>query len=284
MVELQKDVAQKQRIDSLVKELAARYRDQHGLLSSLTKKDEWTSRPMVLSFVDFQDKGSLIERDGLSLVLTSQLGDLLNQSGRVQVVERVIIDRLLEELNLGSSELADPQTSLRLGKVLAAKIVATGSLLHLSDSSLLNMRLVDTETTAVPKVISSKLAPGSADLENEIHELNRIILQTVVKKYPLHGYIVQVSGDQAMINIGSGQGVVPGTRFDVLEEGKPIKYKGRTLKGLPKKIAVLEVVQVEPDLCSVQVISSDRPLKKDDKISEQYREYSSTGKSNENEG
>jgi hypothetical protein len=232
---------------------------------------------MVLSFVDFQDKGALIERDGLSLVLTSQLGELLNQTGRVQVVERVIIDRLLEELNLGSSELADPQTALRLGKVLAAKIVATGSLLHLPDQSLLNMRLVDTETTAVPKVISSKLAPGSVDLEDEIHGLNKTILETVVKKYPLLGFIVQVDGDQAMINIGANQGVVPGTRFEVIEEGKPIKYKGRLLKGMPRRVGELEVVQVEPDLCMVRVVSSDRALKKDDKIREQFKDYAAAG-------
>ncbi len=102
----------------------------------------------MLSFVDFEEKGGLNERDGMSMVLTSQLGEQLNQSGRVQVVERALMDRLLEELNLGSSELANPETALKIGRILASKIVATGSLLHLADQSLLSLRLIDTETTA----------------------------------------------------------------------------------------------------------------------------------------
>lgn len=223
---------------------------------------------MIISFIDFQDKGGLSERDGLSMVLTTQLGDLLNQSGRVQIVERVVIDRLLEELNLGSSELADPETALKLGKVLAAKLVGTGTLLHLPDSTLLSMRMIDTETTAIPKVLTKKLAPGSADLESEIHTLNRDILKTIIEKYPLHGYIIQSAGDQGTINLGSRQGVVMGTKFDVIEEGKLVEYKGRTLRGLPKAFAKIEVVAVEPDMCSVRVLQKDRPLAQDDKIQE----------------
>ncbi len=267
MIDLQKNIAEKTRIDTLVKELAERFRKQDKPLSS-TEKDTWTSRPMIISFIDFQDKGGLSERDGLSMVLTTQLGSLLNESGRVQVVERVVIDRLLEELNLGSSELADPETALKLGKVLAAKLVSTGSLLHLPDSTLLSMRMIDTETTAIPKVLTKKLAHGSADLDGEIHALNKDILKTIIDKYPLHGYIIESSGEQATINLGSRQGVVTGTKFDVVEEGKPVEYKGRTLRGLPKTFGKIEVVTVEPDMCSVRILQKDRALVQDDKIQE----------------
>jgi tetratricopeptide (TPR) repeat protein/peroxiredoxin len=276
MIDLQKNIAEKTRIDTLVKELAERFRKQDKPLS-LTEKDTWTSRPMIISFIDFQDKGGLSERDGLSMVLTTQLGSLLNDSGRVQVVERVVIDRLLEELNLGSSELADPETALKLGKVLAAKLVSTGSLLHLPDSTLLSMRMIDTETTAIPKVMTKKLAPGSADLDSEIHALNRDILKTIIEKYPLHGYIIQSSGDQATINLGSRQGVVTGTKFDVIEEGKPIEYKGKTLRGLPKTFGKIEVVTVEPDMCSVRILQKDRVLVQDDKIQEYNEAIPSKG-------
>jgi tetratricopeptide (TPR) repeat protein len=127
MLALQKDVEQKKRVDKLVKELADRYRTRKK--SRLKTEDTWTSRPMVLSFVDFQEKG-LPERDGLATVLIYKITDQLNASGRVQVVERVLIERLLEELNLGSSDLADPETALNLGRVLASKLIGTGSLFY----------------------------------------------------------------------------------------------------------------------------------------------------------
>jgi tetratricopeptide (TPR) repeat protein len=277
MVALQKDVAQKKRIDKLVKELADRYRSQKK--SRARTQDTWTSRPMVLSFVDFQERGGLAERDGLSMVLTTQLGDQLNASGRVQVVERVLVERLLEELNLGSSDLADPETALKLGKVLAAKIIGTGSLYCLPDGTLLSMRLIDTETSAIPKVITRQLG-SRASLEKEVNRLNRELLGTIILEYPLQGYVVQSSGDEVVINLGTKQGVVLGTKFEVLEEQEPIKYKGKLLRSSPKPIAQIEVLRVEPDLCYARILNQERPLKKDDKVKEKIEDLVALGGSN----
>lgn len=265
MLAVQKDIAQKKRIDKLVKDLAARYREQKK--SDKTTQDMWTSRPMVMTFVDFQEKGGLAERDGFSTVLTTELSEKLNASGRVKAVERVIVERLLEELNLGSSELADPETALRLGRVLAAKLIGTGSLFFLPDGTLLSMRLIDTETSAIAKVVTRHL-DTQASLDKEIATLNRELLKAVVKKYPLQGFVVQATGNEVMINLGSRQGVVLGTRFEVIEEQAPIKYKGRLLRGTPKAIGAIEVVRVEPDLSYARVLNQDRPFKTDDKIRE----------------
>ncbi len=277
MLVLQKDVEQKKRIDTLVKELAARYRSQEKSL--LKVEDTWTSRPMVMSFVDFQEKGGLSERDGFSSVLTSHLADQLNASGRVQVVERILLDRLLAELNLGSSELADPETALKLGKVLAAKIIGTGSFYYLPDGTLLSLRLIDTETTALPKVVTRQFG-SQVLLGKELHRLNREILKSIIQKYPLQGYVVQVTGDQVIINIGSRHGVVLGTNFEVLEEQKPVEYKGRLLRSSPKPVAQIEVVQIEPDLCYARILKKERPLKTDDKVKEKIEDVVTMGKNN----
>jgi tetratricopeptide (TPR) repeat protein len=269
MIDLQKDVKRKERVDQLVKELAARYRDQKA--GAKKGEDTWTSQPMVLSFVDFQEKGGLAERDGFSTVLITQLADHLNASGRVKVVERVLIERLLEELNLGSSELANPETALHLGRVLAAKLIGTGSLLYLPQGTLFSLRLIDTETSAIPQVTNKQLGPN-VSLEKELFHLNRDILKTVISKYPLRGYLVKVTGDQAILNLGSKQGVVSGTKFDVLEEQEPIKYKGKALQSAPKAVGQVEVVRVEPDLCHVKILNQERPLKADDKIQERIEE------------
>jgi tetratricopeptide (TPR) repeat protein/peroxiredoxin len=269
MVEIQRDAERKKRIDKLVKDLADRYRSQKKI--SLKRRDTWTSRPMILSFVDFQEKGGLAERDGFSTVLTVQLADHLNASGRVQVVERVLIERLLEELNLGSSELADPETALRLGEVLAAKLIGTGSLYYLSSGTLLSLRLIDTETSAIPGMVNRQFS-SHASLEKELFGLNREILKTVISKYPLRGYVVTVSEDRVIINLGSKQGVVLGTKFEVLEEQKPVKYKGKLLQVAPKPVAEIEVVQLEPDLCYGKLLKQERSLKRDDKVQEKMEE------------
>jgi tetratricopeptide (TPR) repeat protein len=266
MLELQKNTERNKRIDRLVKDLAARFRNQAEDLSP-KDQDSWTSRPMIMSFVDFQEKGGLSERDGLSDVLTTHLTESLNASGRVQVVERALVERLLDELNLGSSELADPATTLRLGKILAAKLIGTGSLYNLSNGTVMSLRLIDTETSAIPKVINKEFS-SQVSLEKELFVLNREILHTIISKYPLRGYVVQVSGDQIIINLGSKTGVVLGTKFEILEEQEPINYKGKKLEIKPKSVAEIEVIKVEPDLCYAKVLNHERDLNPDDKIRE----------------
>jgi hypothetical protein len=275
MVDLQKDRSAKARIDKLVKALAERFRRRKQTPPG-DGEDTWTSRPMILTFVDFQEKGGLLARDGFSTALAVQLAEKLNASGRVNVVERMLIEQLLEELNLGSSELADPDTALRLGKVLAAKLIGTGSLFHMPDGTLLNMRLIDTETSAVPKVITRQM-PTGASLEGALNRLNREILQSVIEKYPLQGFIVEVDGDRVLINIGQAQGVVLGARFDVLGAPKTIEYKGKKLEGTAKVIGRIEIVSVEKDFSYGRIVDRKRPPKRDDQVREKIDALISEG-------
>jgi tetratricopeptide (TPR) repeat protein len=265
MLDAQKDVKRRERIDKLVKELAERYRSQKG--ASGKEDDTWTSRPMVLTFLDMQEKGGLPERDGLASVLALQLSDLLNTSNRVKVVERVMLERLIDELNLGSSELADPETALKLGRVLAAKLIGTGSLLYMPGTTMLSMRLIDTETTSIPLVVNRDVG-SQVSLEQDLSQLHREILKTIVAKYPLRGFVAKIQGDRILLNIGAKQGVVMGAKFDVLQEGESIEYKGKKLQSSAKPVGQLEVVQVEPDLCFARALTKDRPMKVDDKVQE----------------
>jgi len=268
MLVLQNDVARKKRMDELIQRLAERFRKQPK--SNFWKEeDTWTSRPMILSFVDLQEKGGLSEREGLASVLMSQLSDQINASGRIQAVERNKIEKLLDELNLGSSDLADPDTALRLGKVLAAKIIATGSLYNLptGNGTILSLRLIDTETAALPKVINRQFN-SIVPLDKELDRLNREILSALIQKYPLQGFVVQASQDRIMINLGSSQGVSKNTKFEVLKEQKPIKYKGKLLRSAPKAIAQLQVEQVEPDLCYARILKQLSSIARDDKVQE----------------
>ena len=265
MLQLKRNSERSERVDRLVKELAERYRSQKSFWPA--REDTWTSRPMVMAFVDFQEKGGLSERDGFSTFITADLTDRLNESGRVRVIERVLLERLLEELNLGSSDLADPETSLKLGRVLAAKILGTGSLFFMPGTTLLNMRLIDTETSGIAKVFSKEL-DFSITLEDELNRLNREILSAVISKYPLRGFVIKGNAEQAVINLGANQGVVLGTRFEILEEQEPFIYKGKTLKATPKSIGVIEVTGVEPDFSYCTVIQKEKPIQTDHKIRE----------------
>ena len=56
-------------------------------------------------------------------------------------------------------------------------------------------------------------------MDDELFRINREMLKMVMEKYPLRGFVAKVDGEEVLLNLGAKQGVVKGTRFDVLEEG-----------------------------------------------------------------
>lgn len=267
---VESDLEKKKRMDALIKNLAERFRRQKNQPVKAVQ-DDWTSRPMVLSFINIKESGGLPDRDGFVLVLVDQLAEFLNTSGRLEVVDRRMLESIMDELNLGSSELADPKTALKLGKLFAAKIIVTGTVHYLPGETLLSLRLLDTETSRVVKVLTRQLE-SALGLEKELGKINQLILKTVSSQYPLKGYVANVEDNQVMINIGKNQGVVLGTEFHVVKDAKPIVYKGKVLSGALKKVALLKVIQVEPEFSTAKIISKEDAVHRDDKITETMAE------------
>ena len=91
--------------------------------------DDWTSPALAVSVLPFQDQtlpGSA-GRVGLeSLVQQEVIREL--QARGFTIVERRLLDKVLAEVKLGSSELADQDTQIKLGKVLAARLMVSGTL------------------------------------------------------------------------------------------------------------------------------------------------------------
>ena len=75
--------------------------------------------------MDFKVRGYSI-REGEARLIASRITAHLIQNSRAQVVERALLDQLLDELKLGTSQLADQRTALSLGRILAAKVIVFG--------------------------------------------------------------------------------------------------------------------------------------------------------------
>lgn len=157
-----RDDGSRKRIDELVASLAASYRqgkfEKAGSGNNAAKKGPLT---MVVMDVRPSGTGGTQDRDYLVNMLTQ----VLQTGGGVQIVERELLEKLLEELKLSSSSLADPETALRLGKVLSARIIITGSIMADAKGQTVLLRLVDTETTAVKKVVSAETTGKTIDRE-----------------------------------------------------------------------------------------------------------------------
>ena len=76
-------------------------------------------------------------------LLTSRIMDTLGRSGHCRIVERQKLLLALEELNLGSSSLADEGTRLRIGRIVGANQMVFGAYQIIGPVVRMDLRLVD---------------------------------------------------------------------------------------------------------------------------------------------
>lgn len=244
------DLEKQKYIDSLVKDLVAQFNAQKS--QAKTNQDEWTSPALAISLLGFQQpsqNNDIMQRIGVDGVLQEEITQELQKLG-VKVVDRAILDKLLAELKLGSSALADPDTQLKLGRIMASRLILTGQLFNTGRNNLATIRVIDTETTGI--VLSSASRQSNRLLEMMDFDPAQIakkfaqeIQKTIQEKYPLKGRLALVDGETIVINLGKKHGVQEGQHFNVLGESTPIELNGRVLGHRDAKLGELEITKVE---------------------------------------
>jgi hypothetical protein len=107
--------------------------------------------------LSFKDTGM----PDLGQVLAGEIIQTLQTSG-IQVVEREKLVAMLEELKLGSSDLADESTRLKVGRMIGAREMVFGGYMVVGNTMRLDLRRVDVATGKVLK--TAKMTAGANDL------------------------------------------------------------------------------------------------------------------------
>ena len=197
----EQDRARQTYIDNAVKDLAAQFRSPVARPANMGAADDWTSPVLGLSVLPFQDQtlpgatggGGRI---GLEAVVQQELIRELQARG-FTIVERRLLDKVLAEVKLGSSEVADQDTQIKLGRVLAARMMVSGVLLTQGNTLTAAVRAIDTETTQLAMVRSERASASNTGAPNPTElaaTIAKSVAQTVQDKYPLKGRIVAVDG------------------------------------------------------------------------------------------
>ena len=185
------------------------------------------------------------------------------------LVERRLLDKVLAEVKLGSSELADADTQIKLGRVLAARLMVSGQLVPGAASGggglTAALRAIDTETTQLA-LVRSEPAGDNADAQRLAATLAQAIARTVAERYPLKGRIAAVDGDRVVLNLGKRHGLVSGQQFNVLLRGAPIELNGKVLGYQEQRIAQLQVTDVEEGLAYARIAERTAPLEKNQRV------------------
>jgi hypothetical protein len=174
---------------------------------------------LTLAFLHVQRLDSLALRAGEEEVLVHSLAQVLQDSRRVQILDQTLIETLLVALQRHASDLVDPQVALHVGRLLAARLLATGRIGRSGTAETLSISLLETNTGAVQARAEAPWTPDT--LEDIVAQLSHTLLAQVRQTYPLRGRILRINPQGVLLNIGSEHGVTPGLMMQVFGSEAP---------------------------------------------------------------
>jgi class 3 adenylate cyclase/CHAT domain-containing protein len=237
--------------DELVKTLAASFRSGDGQKPA-KPSDGWTTPPFSIVIMEISG-GS-----GSNDALIEKLNQGLANSAGVSIVERKLLNKMLAELKLSASALTDPATSIKLGKILSARIMVSGTISADGGKTTLMLKFIDTETTEVRKMLSSEVKGKEIDTQS-ITDLTSQIGTWIKEDFPVQGKITATASGQAKLNIGRQHGLKKGDVIEaVVESGAG--------SGIFTVIAELLVTQVDNGTATVQITGGGKGLALDIKV------------------
>jgi len=92
--------------------------------------------------------------DALGRGLAAMTLSELTANRGVRVVERTQLQAILQEQNLGHEGKVDPSTLSRIGRLIGARYLVTGTLISISSNLRIDTRIFDTETGEILKTQS----------------------------------------------------------------------------------------------------------------------------------
>ena len=134
--------------------------------------------------------------------------------------DRAKLEEILHEQKISNTELASPDTAIKIGKIRAAEGVFFGSMEEDAAGIHITLQLVDTETTRV--LASASVSDEDKSMKNLEWLLYGLSLK-MKRQFPMvQGNVIGVSGNGFHIDAGARGGIVVGMKlilFRKIKEG-----------------------------------------------------------------
>ncbi len=205
----QQDQEKQARIDQLVKNLLER---DPKTIASVDDENRWTSKPLSVWLMDFEEAGFGIQ-EGQGHTIHILLRDLLTENPRVKMVERAVLDKLLTELHLGSSQLAERQTSLAIGRLMAARVLLPGQIQYEGGQALVSIRAIECETGIINASVVGTYNSSQTSVEIA-QDMAKKVTTELMTAFPLRSRVLELSGTQVVLDIGQNLGLQNGRFFE----------------------------------------------------------------------
>jgi WD40 repeat protein/TolB-like protein len=211
-----------------------------ALILCLPNSAQADFRKIKVAVLDFQQNGKF-ETPDVGKMVAEWFTTALVETGRFDIIERRLLQQIVDEQKISVSGIIEPGSASRLGKVLGVKTVVTGTVQSFDGRLEINARVINVETGSI--IAAEKV---QADSTARLTDLVRLISVKVVRAFPLEGYVVQRTKDRVIIDLGRQAGVQPGMHFSVYTEGKAIKH--------PITGEILDIEKIENGVVEVREV------------------------------
>jgi len=245
--------------------------DSNGLTSSTVT----TVNRKVSKVHSIGSRMSLAVLSFAKVAEASEMGDLtselfqaeLSTANRFQLVIRKDLDSVLKELKLSQTELVDPSSAVKIGKLTAAETVVVGTVVQKGESVEVTANHVKTETA---KILSSQdVYAESSDIPTLKYLMAGLALK-LQKHFPLiEGMIIKVKDDAFYLDLGKQSGMTEDMEVIAYREGEPIKHpvSGKLLGSDPEETGILTVTSVQDEFALAKVRKAGKvPIRNLDRI------------------
>lgn len=106
----------------------------------------------IMEFVDMQGNVS-----NLGKYISEELTTRLYRTGKFEVIERQLLDKIIQEQKISLSGIVDENSAVELGKILGVDAIATGTIGDLGISVKINARLISAESGKLFSVASVEI-------------------------------------------------------------------------------------------------------------------------------
>jgi CHAT domain-containing protein len=186
---------------------------QSAYPQALTNNDKWTSRRLTLS-IDYETHLLRMEDRAQLSMLSAVVGKALIENHHATVLERVHLDKILQELKRANSGLINKHNRIR-PDLLPSRLIVFIELHKEKNKTIAILHLADIEQGHVVDYFFMPLQEKSI-LQQQEH-LSRSLIDTLRQHYPIRGKIERIQDQFVFLNIGSNEGVKKDQVFIVLK-------------------------------------------------------------------
>jgi serine/threonine protein kinase/tetratricopeptide (TPR) repeat protein len=237
-LDLEADREKRERIRALIKDLNQQLEDKKDK-GTPRADDPWRPRPLTVCVYPFEEKGVPSLDASRGILFQTSLYQAFAAQPRLSMVNREILDAILQELQIAQSELADREKALHVGQIAGANVIVTGTLFHLGESLQAIVQVIETETTYVKGALSEE-QHRSETLLQFTDRIASKLSGSIVSAFPLKGKIRELKGEEVLVDFGRNVGATKGMKFKVLPGAEEAARKKKAYIGILTLTEVLE--------------------------------------------